>query len=91
MSTVLVYPPAGVHGFGRYRTITRVVRPLSPAAASAIAQQLAGEGIDVLIEAGPIVHVIAQLPVTTWQEVHALGAVFERTDARVVWHGAVAS
>jgi hypothetical protein len=65
-------------------------QPLTPAVASLLAKQLAGEGIDLLVETGPVVHLTALLPVTTWQEVHALRAFSDVTDARLIWHGAVA-
>lgn len=91
MSTVRVYPPTGVHGLGRYRTGTITARPLTPAAAGLLTKQLAGEGIDLLVETGPVVHLTALLPVTTAQEVHALAVVGAVTDARLAWHPAVAS
>ena len=91
MSTLLIYPPPGPLGVGRYRTATVSARPLTAAAASDLMRQLADEGIDVLIEPGPVVHLTALLPVTTEQEVHAFRVVAEHTDGRLAWHGAVAS
>lgn len=72
-------------------TVYEMQRPLSPAGARELTAQLAAEHIDLLIETGPVVHLTALLPVTTRQEVHALRMVAEVTDARLVWHEAVAS
>lgn len=71
-------------------TVYEIQRPLSPAGARVLAQQLAAEHIDLLIETGPVVHLTALLPVTIEQEVHALRVVAAVTDARLAWHGAVA-
>lgn len=70
--------------------VERPVRPLPWPAAADLAEQLAREGIDVLIEAGPIVHVTALVCTTTEQEQRVLAAVMALTDSRVAWHGAVA-
>ena len=70
-------------------TVYEIQRPLTPATAQQITARLAGEGIDLLVETGPVVHLTALLPVTTQQEVHALRVVAEVTDARLAWHPAV--
>lgn len=67
-------------------TVHEIQRPLSPAGARVLAQRLAAEHIDLLIETGPVVHLTALLPLTTAQEAHALHAVCGVTDARVVVH-----
>jgi hypothetical protein len=43
VSTVLVYPPAS--GIGRTTTVTRTLRPLTPAAAERVVADLAAGGI----------------------------------------------
>lgn len=67
-----------------------VTRPLSPIQAARIAEDLAGQGICVLVETGPVVHVTALWPTSTKQEVAALTAFRDATDARLAWHPAVA-
>lgn len=78
----------------RRRHIVDIARPplhpLTPAEASALTARLGAEGIDVLIEAGPVVHVTELLPLTTEQEVRMLYAVAAVTDARLVRHKAEA-
>jgi len=68
-----------------------MLKPLTADRARQLTAQLAGEGIDLLVETGPVVHLTALLPVTTVQEVHALRVVAEATDARLAWHGTEAS
>lgn len=70
--------------------VSRVTRPLRWPEAGDLSAKLGREGILVLIEAGPVVHLTALAPTTTWQEVRALALVAERTDARLAWHEAVA-
>lgn len=72
------------------RAVHVVTRPLTPHAASRIAAALARDGIDVLPEVGPVVHVTALAPTSTPQEVAALTAFRAATDARLAWHPAVA-
>lgn len=71
--------------------VERPARPLGPRTASVVAERLAADGIDLLVETGPIVHVTALTPVTTEQEVAALAAFLDVTDSRVAFHGAEAS
>lgn len=67
-----------------------VLHPLSLVEATAICDDLACEGIRIVIRLGDVVRVCPAAPVTTRQEVHALTAVKDVTDATVIWAGAVA-
>lgn len=87
----LIYPPTGVHGFGRTRTVGVIARPLVAADAHVLTKVLADVGLPVRVEAGPIVHLYALAPISTRDEVRVLAAVGCVTDCRICWHGAVAS
>jgi hypothetical protein len=86
-----VYRPTGVHGFGRYRTVGVVKRPLTLATAQGLVDKFHNLGIHLAIRPGPTVHITAMTPTTTEQEVQVMAAVWRVTDARIDWHGAVAS
>ncbi len=86
--TTRVYPPPGAHGFGRSRTVNVTTRPLNRADAAILTTVLAEVGIPVRVEAGPIVHLRAYGPVSTYDEVRALTAVCSVTDCRICWHPA---
>ncbi len=89
----LIYPPTGVHGFGRYRTAHVSALPLTPAAAMAIVDRLDSEGIYVAarIRRGTTVELIPIRPMTTRDEVRALAAFRAETDSPLAWHEAVTS
>lgn len=92
MRTV-IYPPPGVFGFGRYRTVGRIARPLDGIAAFCLVSALADQGVPLrVVEDGrKIVHLHALAPTTTADEVRAIRAFSSITDARIAWHEAVAS
>lgn len=64
--------------------------PLSAVEAVAICDDLAAEGIRIVIRLGDCVDVTPCAAVDTAQEVRALAAVLGRTDVPVRWHRAVA-
>lgn len=70
--------------------VERAARPLPWTAASQLAEDLARDGIYVLIEAGEVVHLTALVPTTTAQEVRVLRETLLLTDSRIAWHPAVA-
>jgi hypothetical protein len=78
VSTVLVYPPAS--GIGRTTTVTRTLRPLTPAAAERVVADLAAGGIHVAAHLGPL---------TTIQEVRVIAAFTAVTDGRLDLRSAV--
>lgn len=83
-----IYPPAGVLGFGRYRTAHRTIRPLAITTAMAIVDDLDRQGIYIsarVRESGVAVDLSPSRPVTTRQEARAIGAFTAVTDARVMW------
>lgn len=86
----LVYPPPGVGGLGRSRTVGVIANPLSDSAARLVLDALAQDGIPLAVRAGGTVHLYAIGPLTTAQEVRALRAFAAVTDARLAWHKAVA-
>jgi hypothetical protein len=87
----VVYPPPGVHGFGRSRTVGVIARPIDGIQVFLLTMALADEGIRVRVHADHrVVHLHAIAPTTTEQEVRALRAFSEITDQRIAWHGAVA-
>lgn len=92
MRTV-VFPPAGAHGFGRSRTVGVVARPLSAVEANSIGVELNQQRIPVAVSvsAGHVIHLWPWIRVDTVDEVRALRAFADRTDARLVWHKALAS
>jgi hypothetical protein len=86
-----VYPPAGVFGFGRYRTAHRTVRPLAVDEALRIVQTLDAEGIYISarIREGVVsVELEPTRELTTRQEARALAAFAAKTDARITWRQA---
>lgn len=85
-----VYPPTGVHGFGRSRTVGVITRPLTLRDAQALVEQLHDLGIEITARPGTTVHLCGLAPLTTTQEVRVLRAFAARTDAPLAWHGAVA-
>jgi hypothetical protein len=62
--------------------------PLSAVEAVAICDDLAAEGIRIVIRLGDCVDVTPCGPVDTWQRVHAVRTVVDRTDVRVRWRAA---
>lgn len=66
---------------------------LSGAEAATICRQLERRDIPVLVavDEAQVVHLYPQRPVDTREEVAVLGAFLAVTDARLAWHGAVAS
>jgi hypothetical protein len=92
MKTV-VYPPAGVLGIGRYRTANMVARPLSALEANAIGVALNERRIPVAVsvDAHRSVHLWPWRTLTTADEVTALRAFTDRTDARLLLHAAATS
>lgn len=72
--------------------VGRIAHELTDVEAYTVRGQLAAEGIRVVLAADidRVLHIYALLPVTTRQEVRALSAFAEVTDARLAWHEAVA-
>jgi hypothetical protein len=87
-----IYPPAGVHGFGRYRTVGVVAQPLDGIDGFCLVTYLADHGIPLRVveDHHHVVHLHALAPMTTAQEVCALRAFAAVTDQRLAWHEAVA-
>jgi len=91
MRTV-VYPPPGILGLGRSRTVGVIAHHVTDADADAIVDQLDAQGIPVAMTHGPGSQVNLQpsAPVTTRQEVRAIRIVQAFTDAPIAWHAAAA-
>lgn len=89
MKTV-VYPPPGVHGFGRTRTVAVVAHRLTAVEAAAITAKLSRDQLPVLpaLDESGVVHLWPLRPMTTAEEVHVLTVVLARTDCPVHWRGA---
>ena len=83
----VVLPPSGVHGFGHYRTVGVVGRPLGLAEAQGLVDRFHTLGIHLAIRPGPTVRITAMAPLTTKQEVAVSRAVRDRTDAAIAWAG----
>lgn len=90
MKTV-VYPPPGILGLGRSRTVQVVARPLSAVEANAIGVALAARHIPVAVsvDAHHVIHLWPWLLLSTAQEVAALRAFAAVTDSRLVVHPAL--
>ena len=89
MRTV-IYPPTGVLGLGRYRTVGVVARHLGPVDGPALVEILAEQGIPLrVVDTGRVVHLYALRPMSTVDEVRALRAVSAETDMPLVFHQAV--
>jgi hypothetical protein len=88
----LVYPPPGIHGFGRSRTVGVVAQYLNGIPGFCLVNALAEQGIPLRVveDRHHVLHLHALAPMTTDQEVHALRAFAAVTDQRLAWHGAVA-
>jgi len=88
-----VYPPPGILGLGRYRTVGVIARPISAGDANAIAVALAQAGIQITVSVDK--HRVVHLwpwpgwPLTNAQEITALRAFIAVTDCRIAWHPAV--
>jgi hypothetical protein len=89
---VIVYPPPGILGLGRSRTVGVIAHFVTDAEADAIVDQLAAQGIPVALSHGPgtRVNLRPYAPVTTRQEARAIRIVSDVTDAPIAWHKAVA-
>jgi len=72
--------------------VDRPVRELTDADAHRVTVALAAVGIHVapVVDVYRIVHLWAQQPTCTADEVRALVAFSDVTDCRLAWHGAVA-
>lgn len=92
MRTV-VYPPPGVFGFGRSRTVGVVASRLDPIDGFRLVEALANRGIPLRVvqdQRRQVLHLHACKPLSTENEVIALRAFAKVTDERLAWHGAEA-
>lgn len=87
---IVIYPPPGILGLGRSRTVNVITRPLDPAVAAEVAAQLSRDGLPVLpaVDEHEVVHVWGLRSTTTAEEVTALRAFTAVTDAPIRWHPA---
>lgn len=83
-----IYPPTGVGGLGRSRTVGVIARPLTVAAALDVLTQLERRHLSVAysVDRRHVVHLWPQQAVTTAEEVAVLAAFSAVTDARIAWH-----
>lgn len=75
----------------RGHVVERPARELTTADANHVTAALAEQGIHVepVVDVFRVVHLWAEEPVSTEQEVRALYAFSAVTDCRLAWHGAV--
>lgn len=75
------------------RVVERVAKELGPVKQITVTAMLAAHGIRVeaVADVFHVLHLWAQHPMTTGQEVEALTAFSAVTDARLAWHPAEAS
>jgi hypothetical protein len=86
VSRVLIYHP---RAWGRDRTAQQITCPIATTRATSICEHLTtdrGIAVHADVDTGCRVHLYADQPVTTRQEVAALAEFRAITDAPLVWH-----
>lgn len=70
------------------RLVERVAHQITDAEQAAVTKALAAQDIHIalVVDVYQAVHLWAQQPTTTIQEVRALAAAAAVTDARLIWH-----